>query len=119
MNSVIHLENRASSRLSKHEGEPGITAPNASATNDKHPADLAETEKLKLDAESIQKLNEGKCPEGWGRDFGRIVASLLLARVFGWCVGTDFHLLIVGTFVGTPARKPWESKVSIHLQRVG
>jgi aryl-alcohol dehydrogenase-like predicted oxidoreductase len=35
----------------------GITAPIASATNEKQLADLAAATKLKLDAESIQKLN--------------------------------------------------------------
>jgi aryl-alcohol dehydrogenase-like predicted oxidoreductase len=38
--------------------QPGITAPIASATNEKQLADLAEAAKLKLDAESIQKLNK-------------------------------------------------------------
>jgi aryl-alcohol dehydrogenase-like predicted oxidoreductase len=38
--------------------QPGITAPIASATNEKQLADLAEAAKLKLDAASIQKLNE-------------------------------------------------------------
>jgi aryl-alcohol dehydrogenase-like predicted oxidoreductase len=37
--------------------QPGITAPIASATNEKQLADLAEAVNLKLDAESIQKLN--------------------------------------------------------------
>jgi len=37
--------------------QPGITAPIASATNAKQLADLVEATKLKLDAESIQKLN--------------------------------------------------------------
>ncbi|MGA2170326.1 MAG: aldo/keto reductase [Terracidiphilus sp.] len=37
--------------------QPGITAPIASATNEKQLADLAEATKLKLDAESIKKLN--------------------------------------------------------------
>ncbi len=36
---------------------PGVTAPIASATNEKQLADLAAATKLKLDAESIQKLN--------------------------------------------------------------
>jgi aryl-alcohol dehydrogenase-like predicted oxidoreductase len=36
---------------------PGITAPIASATNEKQLADLVAATKLKLDAESIQKLN--------------------------------------------------------------
>ncbi|HEY1987617.1 MAG TPA: aldo/keto reductase [Terracidiphilus sp.] len=38
--------------------QPGITAPIASATNEKQLADLAEAAKLKLGAESIRKLNE-------------------------------------------------------------
>ena len=38
--------------------QPGITAPIASATNDKQLNDLAEAAKLKLDRTSIQKLNE-------------------------------------------------------------
>jgi aryl-alcohol dehydrogenase-like predicted oxidoreductase len=38
--------------------QPGITAPIASATNEKQLADLVEGAKLKLDAESLQKLNE-------------------------------------------------------------
>lgn len=37
--------------------QPGITAPIASATNDKQLADLIEATKLNLDAASIQKLN--------------------------------------------------------------
>jgi len=37
--------------------QPGITAPIASATNEKQLADLVEAAKLKLDAESIQKLS--------------------------------------------------------------
>jgi aryl-alcohol dehydrogenase-like predicted oxidoreductase len=37
--------------------QPGITSPIASATNEKQLADLVEAAKLKLDAESIQKLN--------------------------------------------------------------
>jgi aryl-alcohol dehydrogenase-like predicted oxidoreductase len=38
--------------------QPGITAPIASATNEKQLADLAEAAKLKLNAESIQMLDE-------------------------------------------------------------
>jgi aryl-alcohol dehydrogenase-like predicted oxidoreductase len=38
--------------------QPGITAPIASATSEKQFADLVEATKLKLDAPSIQKLNE-------------------------------------------------------------
>jgi aryl-alcohol dehydrogenase-like predicted oxidoreductase len=37
--------------------QPGITAPIASATNEKQLADLAEATKLELDVESIKKLN--------------------------------------------------------------
>jgi len=37
--------------------QPGITAPIASATNERQLADLVEAAKLKLDAESIEKLN--------------------------------------------------------------
>ena len=37
--------------------QPGITAPIASATNEKQLGDLVEATKLKLDVESIQKLN--------------------------------------------------------------
>jgi aryl-alcohol dehydrogenase-like predicted oxidoreductase len=37
--------------------QPGVTAPIASATNEKQFADLIEATKLKLDAASIQKLN--------------------------------------------------------------
>ena len=38
--------------------QPGITAPIASATSEKQLADLAEATNLKLDAQSIEKLNE-------------------------------------------------------------
>lgn len=38
--------------------QPGVTAPIASATNDKQLIDLAEAAKLKLDRESIHKLND-------------------------------------------------------------
>ena len=38
--------------------QPGITAPIASATNEKHLTEMVEAAKLKLDAESIKKLNE-------------------------------------------------------------
>jgi aryl-alcohol dehydrogenase-like predicted oxidoreductase len=37
--------------------QPGITAPIASATNERQLADLVEAAKLKLPAESTQKLN--------------------------------------------------------------
>jgi aryl-alcohol dehydrogenase-like predicted oxidoreductase len=43
--------------------QPGITAPIASATNEKQLADLVEATKLKLDAVSIQKLNEASAPK--------------------------------------------------------
>jgi aryl-alcohol dehydrogenase-like predicted oxidoreductase len=42
--------------------QPGITAPIASATNAKQFADLVEATKLKLDAASIQKLNQASTP---------------------------------------------------------
>jgi aryl-alcohol dehydrogenase-like predicted oxidoreductase len=38
--------------------QPGITAPIASATNDKQLTDLAEAAKLKLNREALEKLNE-------------------------------------------------------------
>jgi aryl-alcohol dehydrogenase-like predicted oxidoreductase len=38
--------------------QPGITAPIASATKEKHLTDMVEAAKLKLDEESLQKLNE-------------------------------------------------------------
>ena len=38
--------------------QPGITAPIASATNEKQLVDLGEATKLKLDADSVKKLNE-------------------------------------------------------------
>ena len=44
--------------------QPGITAPIASATNEKQLADLAEATKLKLDAESIKKLNAASARKG-------------------------------------------------------
>jgi aryl-alcohol dehydrogenase-like predicted oxidoreductase len=43
--------------------QPGITAPIASATNEKQLDDLVEATKLTLDAESIQKLNETSAPK--------------------------------------------------------
>jgi aryl-alcohol dehydrogenase-like predicted oxidoreductase len=43
--------------------QPGITAPIASATNEKQLADLGEATKLALDSESIQKLNEASDPK--------------------------------------------------------
>lgn len=43
--------------------QPGISAPIASATNDKQLNDLAEAAKLKLNNESIQKLNEASAPK--------------------------------------------------------
>jgi len=38
--------------------QPGVTAPIASATNEEQLVDLAGATKLRLDADSIQKLNE-------------------------------------------------------------
>ena len=43
--------------------QPGVTAPIASATSEKHVADLAEAAKLKLDAGSIEKLNAVSAPK--------------------------------------------------------
>jgi aryl-alcohol dehydrogenase-like predicted oxidoreductase len=43
--------------------QPGITAPIASATNEKQLADLAEVGKLKLGSESIQRLNEASAQQ--------------------------------------------------------
>jgi aryl-alcohol dehydrogenase-like predicted oxidoreductase len=43
--------------------QPGITAPIASATNEKQLADLVEATKLKLDADSIQKLSDASTPK--------------------------------------------------------
>jgi aryl-alcohol dehydrogenase-like predicted oxidoreductase len=37
--------------------QPGVTAPIASATSEKHPTDLVEATRLTLDRESIEKLN--------------------------------------------------------------
>jgi len=44
--------------------QPGITSPIASATNEKQLIDLVEAAKLKLDAGSIQKLNEVSARKG-------------------------------------------------------
>jgi aryl-alcohol dehydrogenase-like predicted oxidoreductase len=43
--------------------QPGVTAPIASATSERHIEDLAEAAKLKLDAESIEKLNAISAPK--------------------------------------------------------
>jgi aryl-alcohol dehydrogenase-like predicted oxidoreductase len=42
--------------------QPGITAPIASATNDRHLTDLIEATRLKLDHASIEKLNAVSTP---------------------------------------------------------
>lgn len=42
---------------------PGITAPIASATSDKHLHDLVEATKLNLDARAIEKLNQASTPQ--------------------------------------------------------
>jgi aryl-alcohol dehydrogenase-like predicted oxidoreductase len=42
--------------------QPGVTAPIASATNEKHLADLIEATKLKLDHASLEKLNTVSTP---------------------------------------------------------
>jgi len=43
--------------------QPGVTAPIASATSDRHVADLAEAAKLKLDQASIEKLTAASAPK--------------------------------------------------------
>jgi aryl-alcohol dehydrogenase-like predicted oxidoreductase len=43
--------------------QPRLTAPIASATNEKQLTDLVEATKLTLDAKSIQKLNEASAPK--------------------------------------------------------
>jgi len=59
LNEVAHAHGSTPARvaLAWLLAQPGITAPIASATNEKQLADLIEAAKLKLDAESIQKLN--------------------------------------------------------------
>jgi aryl-alcohol dehydrogenase-like predicted oxidoreductase len=42
--------------------QPGVTAPIASATNEKHLADLIEATRLKLDHASLEKLNAVSTP---------------------------------------------------------
>ncbi len=42
--------------------QPGVTAPIASATSDKHLTDLIEATKLKLDHASIERLNAVSAP---------------------------------------------------------
>ena len=42
--------------------QPGITAPIASATSDRHLTDLIEATRLKLDHASIEKLNAVSTP---------------------------------------------------------
>jgi aryl-alcohol dehydrogenase-like predicted oxidoreductase len=42
--------------------QPGVTAPIASATNDKHLTDLIEATRLKLDHASIEKLTTVSAP---------------------------------------------------------
>ncbi len=60
LNEVAAAHNSTSARvaLAWLIAQPGITAPIASATNDKQLNDLAEAAKLNLDPASIQKLNE-------------------------------------------------------------
>lgn len=60
LNDVAHSTNSTPARvaLAWLMAQPGITAPIASATNDKQLSDLAEAAKLKLDRASIEKLNE-------------------------------------------------------------
>jgi aryl-alcohol dehydrogenase-like predicted oxidoreductase len=60
LNEVANATNSTPARvaLAWLMAQPGITAPIASATNDKQLNDLAEAAKLKLDREAIEKLNE-------------------------------------------------------------
>ena len=44
--------------------QPGVTAPIASATSEKHVADLAAAAELRLDAASIEKLNQVSTAQG-------------------------------------------------------
>ncbi len=59
LNEVAHARGSTPARvaLAWLLARPGITAPIASATNEKQLADLAAAAELKLDAESIQRLN--------------------------------------------------------------
>jgi len=59
LDDVAHAHGSTSARvaLAWLLARPGVTAPIASATNERQLADLAAAAKLKLDAESIQKLN--------------------------------------------------------------
>jgi aryl-alcohol dehydrogenase-like predicted oxidoreductase len=59
LNEVAHAHGATPARvaLAWLLAQPGITSPIVSATNEKQLADLVEAAKLKLDAESIQKLN--------------------------------------------------------------
>jgi aryl-alcohol dehydrogenase-like predicted oxidoreductase len=56
LNEIANAEGATPARVAL--AQPGVTAPIASATNDKQLNDLAEAAKLKLDRESIQKLND-------------------------------------------------------------
>jgi len=60
LNEVAHAHGSTPARvaLAWLIAQPGVTAPIASATNEKQLADLVEATKLKLDAESLRKLNE-------------------------------------------------------------
>jgi len=60
LNEVAHAHGSTPARvaLAWLIAQPGVTAPIASATNEKQLVDLAEATKLKLEAESMQKLNE-------------------------------------------------------------
>jgi aryl-alcohol dehydrogenase-like predicted oxidoreductase len=60
LNEIANAEGATPARvaLAWLIAQPGVTAPIASATNDKQLNDLAEAAKLKLDRESIQKLND-------------------------------------------------------------
>ena len=51
--------------------KPGITDGIASATKEKHLTDMVEAAKLKLDAESIKKLNEASARKHAAADMAR------------------------------------------------
>jgi aryl-alcohol dehydrogenase-like predicted oxidoreductase len=60
LNEVAHAHGSTAARvaLAWLIAQPGVTAPIASVTNEKQFVDLAKATRMKLDAESMQKLNE-------------------------------------------------------------
>jgi aryl-alcohol dehydrogenase-like predicted oxidoreductase len=61
--SNAHASTPARVALAWLLAQPGITAPIASATNEKQLTDLVEAARLHLDAGSIQKLNQVSAPD--------------------------------------------------------